>query len=130
VEDKKMRESIPVGGWRESEQRTVEVFAGKAKARDVVPGWPRGRSTSRAYVAGSVWPWVYVHELIGGTFLGVFPRMELEGLSRKPYVKPQPPAEEAAAEQAEERRKADMMEGWYESKRLDAQHMLILKGSL
>ena len=44
-----MIEKIPVGGWRNAEQREVLVVYGKAKARDVVPGWPRGRSTSRSW---------------------------------------------------------------------------------
>ncbi len=102
------------------------------KARDIIPGWPRGRSTSRPLAKGSVWPWNYVHSLISGEVIAVIQREELPGLSRRPYLNAPyfdhataaldwaARAEERVGNQVEEQRKAEMMEAWYEVKRWEA----------
>lgn len=99
------RESIPVGGWRSAEQRTVEVAYGKAKARDVVPGWPRGRSTSRPYPK----PLFDIGFLERGA--AIWDSYHWDDWRR--YC-------DQVERLAEERRKADMMEAWYEKQRIAA----------
>lgn len=93
----------------------------RIKARNMVKGWPRGRSTSQPVAQGTVWPWTYAYCLLSGAFLGEFSGPGLIGLKRRP---PTPPVEELEAERAEERRKADMMDVWYEQKRMEARGKL------
>ena len=99
---------------------------GDIKARDIIPGWPRGRSTSRPLAKGSAWPWKYAFSLTTGEFLGEYGGSDFEGLSRRPW-----PADsktlhldwaareqERVGNQAEELRKAEMMEMYYVLKRI------------
>lgn len=108
----------------------------KLKSRDIIPGWPRGRSTSRPCAAGSVWPWVYVYSLMTPEteFIGVFPCMELKGLSRRMKVDDhtlsvtdsQMRQMDTEITQAEERRKAEMMEAWQQIERDGFREMIVL----
>lgn len=74
------------------------------KARDIIPGWPRGRSTLapvsflRAFMRWPSFMEIYAWEYIGD------PRF----------------TEDLEAERAEEKRKADMMEAYYEMQRIEA----------
>lgn len=72
------------------------------KARDIIPGWPRGRSTSRSFWFEQRW-----RVLIG---IAPYDTARL--------------AEDRAEDKAEERRKADMMEAWYIQKRIEARGKL------
>jgi hypothetical protein len=96
------------------------------KARNIIPGWPRGRSTSRPLAAGSVWPWEYTYDLVTGELVHVGNRTEWQGLSRKkilpgvlnPIVlRADHSATGKAEDLAEERRKADMMEAYWKDQR-------------
>lgn len=106
-----MLEKIPVGGWRHAESRVVEVFAGKAKARDVVPNWPRGRSTSKPIQRLSS----------NGFMISTEPYFLLDGFNYAGFqLECKETTEEWDEFNAEERRKAEMMEGWYEQQRIEA----------
>jgi hypothetical protein len=86
----------------------------KTKARDIIPAWPRGRSTSQPLAQGSEWPWHYVLNPITGEVLGPFPKMDFIGLKRAPsYRRLEPSAAERRANKDEEERKADMMAMFY-----------------
>jgi hypothetical protein len=97
------------------------------KSRNPIPGWPRGRSTSRPCADGTVWPWQYVCDVISGKLIGVFDRADYIGLERSRPLRhildgiPTGATERArdlAADQAEEERKTDMMEDWYAVERV------------
>jgi hypothetical protein len=85
------------------------------KARDIIPGWPRGRSTSLPCAKGTVWPWTYGWSLMTGEYLGEYCGPGFTGLNRIP---PKAPKAEMENERAEERRKADMVEEWYAVERV------------
>lgn len=105
------------------------------KARDIIPGWPRGRSTSRPLqkVKGRVhWPWQYFANIMTGEQFVVNHVGDFQGLKRKPLGRVVGGGDfcfkhnvsclfkqcaECVHERAEERRKADMMEAWYSLQR-------------
>lgn len=68
------------------------------KARDIIPGWPRGRSTSRSFWFEQRWR----------VLVGIAP-YDTARLT-----------EDRAEDKAEERRKVDMMEAWYMEQRISA----------
>lgn len=87
------------------------------KARDIIPGWPRGRSTSRPIQYSRKIAAFFATERF---FISEAPFFD-HALAAREWAEV---AAESESEQAEERRKADMMEVWYESQRIEARGSL------
>lgn len=83
------------------------------KAREIIPGWPRGRSTSRPYrvnVRGFDLFGFGQYQYTRACVLSETPAETVFGIDHR-FM------QDWAHGQAEERRKADMMEAWYAMER-------------